>query len=617
MIESMKKVFLITETAKREGTLKDLRKAGILHVAETGTQSLRADELRQELDSVHKTLNEITDSYAATAKDKKAPVNQVSVSDGDFIFIHTGVLQMIDERTALRGECLKYSGLESDILPWGDFNPETVKYLKEKGISLTFCTLDRKELSKIPEDVDYIRLRDVSGNAAIAICSGCPTQNMRTFDVPCDSLSAVQSAIASKLMRIDELNRLIGECVKYSDSYAERIKKLEQDLRFEEVALGMGNDGSIAWVKGWLPEYKVEEFKKAASRHGWGYLIDDVGEDDNPPTEIRYAKGVGMIKPLFDLLGTVPGYREHDISLWFLVFFALFFGMIIGDAGYGLIFILIAAVLNIRQKKCTNLTALIYVVGGATVVWGALTGTWFGSEAILENSGLLQAFVIPQISNFPAVFGVSSVTAQNQVMKFCFMIGTIQLSLACVLSVYYKAPAKDLSLFADIGWMMIIIALYFLSLLLVIGAEVNTAAILVMVGIGFVMVFVFGCQKPGVSFLKGLAGGAGNLFTQFLNTISAFGNVMSYIRLFAVGLASVAISESFNGMASGMMHGAGIPAGVLILVIGHALNFVMGLLSVIVHGVRLNILEFSGQLGMEWSGYAYQPFCETAGKQDD
>ena len=101
--------------------------------------------------------------------------------------------------------------------------------------------------------------------------------------------------------------------------------------------------------------------------------------------------------------------------------------------------------------------------------------------------------------------------------------------------------------------------------------------------------------------------GLGNAFTVFLNTISAFGNIMSYIRLFAVGMASLAIAQSFNNMALGFK-GPLVVVGILIMLVGHGLNIVMGLLSVVVHGVRLNLLEFSGQLGMEWTGTAYAPF---------
>ena len=124
---------------------------------------------------------------------------------------------------------------------------------------------------------------------------------------------------------------------------------------------------------------------------------------------------------------------------------------------------------------------------------------------------------------------------------------------------------------------------------------------------GFLLVVCFGGMAPGKSFGQGLKAGLGDAFTVFLNTISAFGNIMSYIRLFAVGMASLAIAQSFNNMAFSFK-GPLVVAAVLILLIGHGLNIVMGLLSVVVHGVRLNLLEFSGQLGMEWAGIAYDPF---------
>ena len=311
------------------------------------------------------------------------------------------------------------------------------------------------------------------------------------------------------------------------------------------------------------------------------------------------------------MLGTVPGYREYDISMWFLLFLSLFFGMIIGDAAYGAIFLALGVVLNIKTKKCSNLNLLLYVMSIATVVWGSLTGTWFGSEKAMEIP-LLKALVIPSIANYPQYFGVDSGAAQNALMKFCFAVGTIQLSLACIMNVIRKWKEKSLALVADFAWLAMIISIYFLALMLVIGDPVNVKIIFAVIIGGLLTVIVFGGQAPGQSFGKGLKAGLGGAFTTFLNTISAFGNVMSYIRLFAVGMASLAIAQSFNGMASPMLKGWAFPAGMLILFIGHALNIVMGLLSVVVHGVRLNLLEFSGQLGMEWAGIPYEPFRKNA-----
>ena len=157
-----------------------------------------------------------------------------------------------------------------------------------------------------------------------------------------------------------------------------------------------------------------------------------------------------------------------------------------------------------------------------------------------------------------------------------------------------------------------IISIYFLALMLVIGASINLKLVFAIIGGGLVLVVLFGSQEPGQSFGKGIKAGLGGAFTTFLDTISAFGNVMSYIRLFAVGMASLAIAQSFNGMASPMLKGWAFPVGVIILLIGHGLNIIMGMLSVVVHGVRLNLLEFSGQLGMEWAGIPYEPFKKNS-----
>ena len=180
-------------------------------------------------------------------------------------------------------------------------------------------------------------------------------------------------------------------------------------------------------------------------------------------------------------------------------------------------------------------------------------------------------------------------------MKFCFILGTVQLSLACVMNIRRKLKEKDLSWIADLGWLAAIDALYFVVLYLVIGQQVNLIPVACVVIAGFLLVVCFGGMAPDKTFGQGLKAGLGNAFTVFLNTISAFGNIMSYIRLFAVGMASLAIAQSFNNMALGFK-GPLVIAAILILLIGHGLNIVMGLLSVVVHGVRLNLLEFSGQL---------------------
>lgn len=608
MIVPMKKAYIIVQAHNGRSMLRDLRKAGLLHIE---SQQVRNEKI-EELEKAYNLVNQLASSIA-DLQDKKTKPKQSSLSEEAFAEVIERYQGLLERKKKLEEEMAQDKIQIESLISWGDFDPEQVRSLAQQGIRLYFYTLSKKDLQKLDPSISYVSLAPVGGLEAIAtVGMELPTEVSATrFFLPEYGLGYLQKRFASDEKHLSQTLDSLKEGAVYLDAFTLQAKKLEMAMRFERVGQSLTVEQELTWINGYLPESEVEKFSSLAKSHAWAYLIDDVSDEDTPPTLIKYAKGVGIIKPVFDILGTVPGYRENDISTWFLLFFTLFFAMIIGDAGYGLIFLGLAIGLHAKQKKATTLVMLIYVLSVATLIWGSLTGTWFGSKTILESIPFLQKLVIPSISNYPELFGLSAVEAQNQVMKFCFIIGTVQLSLACIMNVIHKIPEKNLSFIADIGWLIDILALYFIVLQLVVGEPANVAVIFSIVGVGFLLVVGFGSQAPGVPFVKGLLSGLGGFFTTFLNTISAFSNIMSYIRLFAVGMASVAIAQSFNSMASGMLDGWAFIAGVLILVIGHSLNLVMGLLSVVVHGVRLNLLEFSGQLGMEWTGIAYEPFAQT------
>ena len=383
--------------------------------------------------------------------------------------------------------------------------------------------------------------------------------------------------------------------------------KTQNEEIFSSASATAENDDDFVWLTGYLPAEDMDRFKTFASENGLAYAAEDPAEDDEQvPTKVKYNKVTKIIEPLFDILGILPGYREQDVSLWFLIFFTIFTAMIIGDGAYGCIFLIVAIAMTIKFKKVNNAIFLVYVLSIATIVWGAITGTWFGTEAAMKIP-FLKALVIPNFANYPELFGVTATQQQNTIMKFSFTLGVIQISLGALLSIKKKVQEKNLSFVADIGWMIAIISMYLLSLFLVIGQKINIKPVFAAIIVAFIIVVLFGGMEPGKTFAQGLKAGLANAFTVFLDTISCFGNVMSYIRLFAVGMASLAIAQSFNDIAAGF-HGPLIIVAILVLLIGHGLNLIMALLSVVVHGVRLNVLEFSGQAGLEWTGIAYDPF---------
>ena len=601
MIEKMKVVCIAAQDSRKDELLLSLRGLGILHLAEKRAAD---PKLTERFSALSRLLQELKEYEGKGKQDKE-------LTDAEFDALYRRTADAL-ERKAAGKAALSELLLETErIREWGDFDPQAVKDLS--GVAeLHFYRMDKKEYRALcrSETLAFIRLRSVGKAETVALIGRADeTLHAAEFRLPERSLSQLEQDAADLKAEIAECDRILTESATYLKSYAKQLLKMRNEVEYSSADASLNAESGIVWITGYIPQTETEKFVGAAKEHGWAWLIDDADENDAAvPTKVRYNKATALIKPLFDILGTVPGYREYDISFWFLAFFALFFAMIIGDAGYGALFLVGTVILNVRMKKITNVTLLLYLLSAATVVWGALTGTWFGLEGAMKVP-FLKALVIPGFANYPEYFDVTATQAQNNVMKFCFSIGVIQLALACVMNIRRKICGRSLAWVADLGWLLAVCALYFMVLYLVIGETVNLAIVASVIGAGFLLVVFFGGMSPEKTFAQGLKAGLGNTFTTFLNTISAFGNVMSYIRLFAVGMASLAIAQSFNDMASGF-GGALVIVGIVIMIIGHALNIVMGFLSVVVHGVRLNLLEFSGQLGMEWTGIAYDPFRE-------
>lgn len=600
MIEKMKAVCIVAQDSHKEELLTTLRDLGILHIAEK--QAADADVLKRFSMLSHLSL-ELKD-YA-----KEENGETTTLSDEQFEQMYQNTVRALEQMTMIKEKRTDLVLEAERIKMWGDFDAPMVKCLCDQ-LDLHFYRMEKREYKRIKQDahIKWIRLSPVEKMETVAVFGRLDTSvRAMEFVIPPKGLSQLQEEIKHCDLQLSSCEAVLREAAGHLNSYAAQLLKTQNDAEYSSADRSLAYQSGLVWITGYIPDAEKEAFINAAKEHNWAWLMNDVQQgDENVPTKIRYNKLTALIKPVFDILGTVPGYAEYDISFWFLAFFTLFFAMIIGDAGYGLLFLIGTVAVHIKSKHVTNVTLLFYLLSGATVVWGALTGTWFGLEGAM-NIPLLKSLVIPSFANYPEYFGLSATTTQNSVMKFCFSIGVIQLALACVMNIKRKISRHNLSWLSDLGWLLSISALYLMVLYLVIGQNIQFGIVGAVVGLGFLLVVLFGGMEPGKTFGQGLKAGLGNTFTAFLDTISAFGNVMSYIRLFAVGMASLAIAQSFNNMASGF-HGALVIVGAIIMIIGHVLNIVMGFLSVVVHGVRLNLLEFSGQLGMEWSGTAYNPF---------
>ena len=608
MIEKMKMVYIVSSVSKKDEMLDGLRNLGILHLSEKKSPQRAVSE---RFTSLSKTASALMD-YAPDKKSKNKEEVPI-LSDAQFEEMYQGVLTAMDKKSALIQEISAANAEIERIKAWGDFEPGELKQLKEAGYDLHFYRLGKNDYTMVAEDpeIRFVRLASIDKMDTVAVLGTLPaTIPAAEFSIPEKGISELTKEIEIAQQEIAACDEVLKKAAVYDSSFQVQMLKAQNAENYSSASETAENDDDFVWISGYLPEDELDKFKTAAKENKWAWAQEDVSEEDTQiPTKVKYGKLSGLIKPVFDILGILPGYRESDISLWFFLFFTLFFAMIIGDAGYGLLILIGTIAYVAKTKKRDNTVYLLFVLSISTIIWGAITGTWFGMEKAMEVP-LLKAMVIPNFANYPEYFGVTALTQQNTIMKFSFSIGAIQMALGSLISIKKKIGEKNLSWVADLGWLVAIIAMYMLSLYLVIGEKISVKPVFALIGVAFITVVLFGGMAPDRTFAQGIKAGLADAFTVFLNTISCFGNVMSYIRLFAVGMAGLAISQSFNGIAAGF-HGPLIILGVVVVLIGHGLNIIMCFLSVVVHGVRLNVLEFSGQAGLEWTGIAYEPFKEN------
>ncbi|MEN7974077.1 MAG: V-type ATP synthase subunit I, partial [Verrucomicrobiota bacterium] len=388
---------------------------------------------------------------------------------------------------------------------------------------------------------------------------------------------------------------------------AEEITDTAADgVTYLEVLNGMGNEKSIVYLKGFFPADREDNLVAEAEKNGWGYQLEEVSADEEPPTLLRNPKWVKPIQAVLDVIGVVPGYKELDVSALFLIFLSIFFAFLIGDAGYGLIFIALTLFGKVKSKG--NAVAqpglnLLLIMSTCCVIFGALTGNYFGIPT--ENLWApLQLLVNDFMTGMQTDTGLRDAdVSANNIMFICFVIGAIHITIAHVWNFIRKI--NSFSCLSDLGWILSTWGLFFLVLEMVIGVDAIPVPMmpkpvlggLVGTGAGLILISLLASKEYF------------GLVTLALDLINNFVDIISYVRLYAVGAASLAIAVAFNEMAGGIgFKGMASFGAAVILLLGHGLNIILCAMGILVHGIRLNTLEFSGHAGVEWGGTHYNPF---------
>lgn len=656
MILPMKKLTLLVLDSQKKAALKTLRNFGAVHIEKEAASSDTLTELQNTYARVQQAESLITE--AQLKKAEKAKPETLALTRNALLQAVDEILELKDQEANTRAAINKLTGEIETYISWGDFDPEDIRSFEENSIYLTIGELPEKSYTALPDTITTVRLAGGKKTVRFAIVS-------ETLDVPIDlppdfnplilpdmRLSAMHTERERLQKQLPLFKAKIGARTELLAPLKAEAKKLAKEIEFETVHAGMqvipleedkaascaaersitftasdraaapavsSSDGAngaagntnkepirLARLSGYILAEKQADFAGLAKANGWAFIADDPAEEDAVPTAMRHNRFVQLLTPLTDFLGTVPGYREPDISLWFLLFFGIFFAMIFGDAGYGGILVILSLI-GIGKAKAKEQPAplamqMFLYLGILTVIWGTVTCNWFGIS-VDYIPAWLKNLSIPAISNATE----ESIRNAN-LMQFCFTLGLIQLTIGHIISIVRNIRSPQI--LGHIGSIAMLYGMYVVVLSLVVSAEryqINQP-VLIAIGGGFALNFIFSNYQTGIG--QSIVDSLKNIITMFLGVVNVFADIMSYIRLWAVGLAGSAISATVNQMAGPALGSFLIFLGVLLLFFGHGLNYIMNVLSVIVHGVRLNTLEFSNHVGLTWAGFKYEPFAE-------
>ena len=552
MIVKMLHLDLVCLASEKEKTLTQLRDLGAVHLDLSSAQGATVAAAKGAAADAEKAVRLILKSRG---KEKDVNIHERSVAE---------ILAIDADRETLKGAKDELERTIRTYEPYGDFDPELAEQLLKDVEGM-------RDVVPLPEKLPPMRL----------------------------------SKMREKLDRIE--NRITIDVAKLAGSDENAILKrypaLADKIACESAKELVGEQGELAYVSGWIPEPARGTFAAAVHENGWGALLREPADGEIPPTLIEPPKLFRPVTALFSGLGIAPAYTESDVSVPFFCYFTIFFAMLVGDGGYGALILALTIFGWFKTRNQRTLVAkswltLLTVFSSATVLWGLLSNTWFGAG-------------IPWCADWPTVKWLADPSYKNM-MLLCFTIGVSHLMIARIWTGI--TIINDRRCLAQFGWAGVVLFMYLVTNSIVgIFSGIPTWAFW-MFGVSLVLVFGFTLKGDELK-TRGV-----ELGMLPLNIMSALGDVISYVRLFAVGLASVKVAENFNDMALSIFNCTDMVwlkpvtaiGMILVLLIGHGLNFAMAGLSILVHAVRLNTLEFSNHKGVTWAGYAFSPFRRTS-----
>ena len=591
-IVRLHKITLCGMVTDKPQVLDALQQLGCLHLNPLASMEPGSDASSERPEAAYRALRWLGD----------APNKRLPLRDDPQFEMEAIVARVEENRVALIAAQHRLEELETHIrlqLPWGDFEPPTADELG--GYRLWYYLVPTYKLGQIVDEGLIYQVVGRDNRHAYVVVASEKEPAPGLLPVPRSvvghrSLADLHRMLERTKQHIEELAFERHNLTRWILLMGRHLARSEDQAALRYAAASTLDHESLFVVQGWAGQQRLPEIQDFANAHGLALLAELPEEADHPPTLLSNPPAISGGEDLARFFQT-PGYRDWDPSRVLFFSFALFFAMIMADAGY-------ATVLGLgllgfwrrlgRSHSGRRLRNLAAITLGTALAYGILVGSYFGFSP--AEGSVLAGLNKLDINNFDMMILIS------------VLIGVLHLMLANGLKAIYHWGHH--TALVALGWNTALLGGVLLWLVMMEHLpQALTPFAWGLLGLGGLMILFWGSNRPVHGIKDALFRFLGGLYA-LTNATKAFGDVLSYMRLFALGLASASLALTFNQLSSDVMAavpGMGVLLGIAILLFGHTLNLALAIMSGVVHGLRLNFIEFYNW-GLSDEGYPFRAF---------